>query len=127
MEGVHERGLERPERTVEAFTRLFSFLLHVLKVTIDLKLLPGVDRVELPLEELENKRQEVTVELYQRWQGRSRELVAGDPIGQAVTKATQPVNTRVKNMQDTSFSDKHLEVFVDRDALRERRTPPTVM
>lgn len=50
------------------------------------KLLPGADRMEFSLEKLEDKRQEVSVKLQQRWQSRSREWVTGDSTGQAVTE-----------------------------------------
>lgn len=52
------------------------------------KLLPGADRMEFSLEKLEDKCQEVTVKLQQRWQGRSREWVTSDSTGQAVTDRT---------------------------------------
>lgn len=44
------------------------------------------DRIQLPLEDLEEKCQDVTMETQQYRQGRSGERVASDFTGQAVTK-----------------------------------------
>ena len=52
--------------------------------TIFCKKLPAVDRVELPLEELEAKCKDATMKMYQCWQGRSREWVTSDLTGQTV-------------------------------------------
>lgn len=49
-------------------------------------LLPGVDRVEFALEELEEKHQDVTVKLYQWWKSRPRDEVTSGVTGQTVTE-----------------------------------------
>lgn len=53
------------------------------------ELLPGGDRMELSLEELEEKRQEGIVKMQQCWQGRSWERMTGEPAGEAVTRGMQ--------------------------------------
>lgn len=66
------------------------------------RLLPGGERVEFPLEELEDKCQEVGMKLYQRWQSRSRERVTRDLTGHAITEGIHAQRQRL-NIQDFFF------------------------
>ena len=68
------------------------------------RLLPGGERVEFPLEELEDKCQEVGMKLYQRWQSRSRERVTRDLTGHAITEGIHAQRQRVNIYKIFFFS-----------------------
>lgn len=62
------------------------------------RLLPGGERVEFPLEELEDKCQEVGMKLYQCWQSRSRERVTRDLSGHAITEGIHAQRLNIKDL-----------------------------